>query len=716
MKKIIFNRQTLPYLITCFFVLSPVLQVQAKSRKTVQNDFNTPLHLLQADYKFPYGIPQQKDIQSVLERVLVFLEESTSTQVLDGKTQQVLSDYSRIDADARLQQGAFRLASYEWGVTYMGMLSAGQALSNQRFTDYTLDRFRFLAETAPYFRQQMEAGRPMDSQMRQMLQPAALDDCGSMCAAMIKAAPLMPDTDLKPLINNYVDYIMRKQSRLSDGTLSRNRPFFNSVWLDDLFMSLPALVQMGRYGSDRRYYDEACRQFKLFAEKMFVPGQGLFRHAWVQGMDSHPDFFWGRANGWALMTLVEILEVLPESHPQRAYLLDMLRAQIKALAALQSPEGLWHQLLDRNDTYLETSASAIFCYAFAKAINRGWVDAQAYGPAVLLAWNAVAAKVDAQGMVQGTCVGTGMAFDPAFYAHRPVSPYAAHGYGPVLLAGAEVLRLLENFHPKMNDSAVQFYTHHFNTTAPIFEERIENNHGLKVPGYSRRGRRPVVFTIGDSTVRNSDGSGRNGQWGWGNFLGDFLNPDSFSVENHALGGRSSRTFIEEGLWQRVLDVVEEGDYVLMQFGHNDGGEPHRGRARATLKGNGDQAESFVMESTGDTILVHTYGWYMRRYIQDVLDKKAVPVVCSLIPRNIWQDGKVGRNDDTYALWAQQAAESIEGAYFIDLNKLICDKYDVLGKNFVNTLYYGDHTHTSELGAKMNAAIVAEEFKRLIQEK
>jgi len=508
MKKIIFNRQTLPYLITCFFVLSPVLQVQAKSRKTVQNDFNTPLHLLQADYKFPYGIPQQKDIQSVLERVLVFLEESTPTQVLDGKTQQVLSDYSRIDADARLQQGAFRLASYEWGVTYMGMLSAGQALSNQRFTDYTLDRFRFLAETAPYFRQQMEAGRPMDSQMRQMLQPAALDDCGSMCAAMIKAAPLMPDTDLKPLINNYVDYIMRKQSRLSDGTLSRNRPFFNSVWLDDLFMSLPALVQMGRYGSDRRYYDEACRQFKLFAEKMFVPGQGLFRHAWVQGMDSHPDFFWGRANGWALMTLVEILEVLPESHPQRAYLLDMLRAQIKALAALQSPEGLWHQLLDRNDTYLETSASAIFCYAFAKAINRGWVDAQAYGPAVLLAWNAVAAKVDAQGMVQGTCVGTGMAFDPAFYAHRPVSPYAAHGYGPVLLAGAEVLRLLENFHPKMNDSAVQFYTHHFNTTAPIFEERIENNHGLKVPGYSRRGRRPVVFTIGDSTVRNSDGSGR----------------------------------------------------------------------------------------------------------------------------------------------------------------------------------------------------------------
>ncbi len=704
----------MPYFISCFIVLSLVFQVQAKTSKTQQNDFNTPLHLIQPDYKLPYGIPQQNDIQSVLERILVFLETFTPIQVLDGTTQQALSDYSLIDSEDKLQQGAFRLASYEWGVTYAGMLSAGQALNNKRFTNYTLDRFRFLVQTAPYFRQQMEAGRSVDSQLKQMLQPSALDDCGSMCAAMIKAAPQMPDTDLKPIINNYVDYIMHKQSRLSDGTLSRNRPYFNSVWLDDLFMSLPALVQMGALSRDRRYYDEACRQYKQFAEKMFVPEQGLFRHAWVEGMDSHPDFFWGRANGWALMTLVEMLDVLPESHPQRAYLLDLLRTQIKALAALQSPEGLWHQLLDKNDTYLETSASAIFCYAFAKAINKGWIDARAYGPATLLAWNAVAAKVDAQGMVQGTCVGTGLGFDPAFYACRPVSPYAAHGYGPVLLAGAEVLRLLEAFHPKMNDSAVQFYTHHINTTAPIFEERIENNHGLKQPGHSRKGSRPVVFTIGDSTVRNSDGSGRNGQWGWGSFLGDFLNPDSFSVENHALGGLSSRTFIEEGLWQRVLDVVQEGDYVLMQFGHNDGGEPHRGRARATLKGNGDQAETFVMESTGDTILVHSYGWYIRRYIQDVLDKKAIPVVCSLIPRNLWQEGKVGRNDQTYALWAQQAAESIEGAYFIDLNKLICDKYDVLGKNFVNTLYYGDHTHTSELGAKMNAVIVSEEFKRLLK--
>lgn len=686
--------------------------LQAKSRKADPNDVNTPLHLLPAAYQVPYIIPQEGDIRQVLQGLWFFLEQSTPTQVLSADNR-VVEDYSEIKAGDKLQAGLFRLSGYEWGVTYAGMLLAGEVLQDSSFSRYSLDRFRFLAQTAPYFRQVMDEGHAIDPQLLPVLKPSALDDCGSICAAMIKAAPLMPDTDLRPIINNYVDYIMHKQYRLSDGTLARNRPFFNSVWLDDLFMSLPALAQMGQLSRNQAYYNESCRQFKLFAEKLFVPERSLFRHAWVEGMDSHPEFFWARANAWAALTMVEILEVLPESHPQREYILQRLRAQFKALAALQSPQGLWHQLLDDSDSYLETSASAIFCYCFARAINRGWLDARAYGPATLLAWNAVASKVDAKGMVQGTCVGTGIAFDPAYYAGRPVSPYAAHGYGPVLLAGAEVLSLLENFHPKMNDSALQFYTHAFDAGAPIFEEKIENRHGFKQAGYSRKGKRPVVFTIGDSTVRNSDGSGRNGQWGWGNFLGDFLNPDSFSVENHALGGRSSRTFIEEGLWQRVLDVVQEGDYVLMQFGHNDGGEPHRGRARATLKGNGNQAESFVMESSGDTILVHSYGWYIRQYIQDVLDKKATPVVCSLIPRNLWQEGKVGRNDQTYALWAQQAAVSIEGAYFIDLNKLICDSYDVLGQAFVNSLYYGDHTHTSELGAKMNAAIVAAEFKQIL---
>jgi rhamnogalacturonyl hydrolase YesR len=116
---------------------------------------------------------------------------------------------------------------------------------------------------------------------------------------------------------------------------------------------------------------------------------------------------------------------------------------------------LWHQLLDRTDSYLETSATAIYTYAYARGINRGWLDGKTFAPMTLLAWNAVTTKVNAKGQVEGTCVGTGMGFDPAFYYHRPISPYAAHGYGPVLLAGAEIVRMLDTKKFEINDSSVQ---------------------------------------------------------------------------------------------------------------------------------------------------------------------------------------------------------------------------------------------------------------------
>jgi len=172
-------------------------------------------------------------------------------------------------------------------------------------------------------------------------------------------------------------------------------------------------------------------------------------------MTEHPEFHWARANGWAFMTEVELLEVLPENHPLRPQILQLLKAHAKGLASYQSGSGFWHQLLDRQDSYLETSATAIYTYGFARAINRGWIDPLAYGPMTLLAWNAVSTKINTRGQVEGTCVGTGMAFDPAFYYFRPTSPFAAHGYGPVLLAGAEVINLLKNKKFEINDSSVQ---------------------------------------------------------------------------------------------------------------------------------------------------------------------------------------------------------------------------------------------------------------------
>jgi unsaturated rhamnogalacturonyl hydrolase len=432
-------------------------------------DSTSPLHLMQPDYETPYNIPQKEQIVQVLDRVYNYLNATTPPQLIDNNTKADIKDHKKLNSNTRFKQGDFRIISYEWGVTYAGMLLAAEATGNKKYSDYTFSRLNFLADVRPHFRE-LEKREPKTSHaMYSVLHPHALDDAGAMCAAMIKAKQAGINADLDPMIHTFIDYISNKQLRLADGTLARNRPLPNSLWLDDLFMSVPALAQMGKYTGDNKYYDDAVKQVLQFSERMFNYEKGLYMHGWIKGMDEHPQFHWARANGWAVMTLVELLEVLPKNHAGYSQVLELLRRHVRGLANYQSPQGFWHQLIDRNDSYLETSATAIFTYSIARAINRKYIDAQVYGPMVCLAWNAVASKVNEKGQVEGTCVGTGMGFDPAFYYYRPVNVYAAHSYGPVLLAGAEMVQLVNSQFPKMNDSAIQFYRREIKTNAAIFE-------------------------------------------------------------------------------------------------------------------------------------------------------------------------------------------------------------------------------------------------------
>jgi len=422
-----------------------------------QTDTTTPLHLLKPDYPVPYGIPKTTEIESIVGRIQAYLDSVTPTGLINEKTGLPLTDYSKIDENTILARGDFRIVSYEWGVTYAGMLLASEATGDPRYREYTEKRLAFIAQAAAAFKRPSANYADWEAKMplRNLLNPRTLDDTGAMTAAMIKATRAGSKAELKNLIDIGIGHIMSKQMRLSDGTLARNRPQPNTLWLDDLFMSVPALAQMGKLTNDSRYYDEACKQVLAFSRRMFDREKGVYMHGWVESMTEHPSFRWARANGWAFMTEVELLDVLPERHPQRAAILQLLRDHARGLASYQSGSGFWHQLLDREDSYLETSATAIYTYAFARAINRGWIDARAFAPTAILAWNAVSSKVNTKGQVEGTCVGTGMAFDPAFYYHRPTSSYAAHGYGPTLLAGAEVLILLKSHKFEINDSSVQ---------------------------------------------------------------------------------------------------------------------------------------------------------------------------------------------------------------------------------------------------------------------
>lgn len=445
------NSWTIP--IICFFTTLPVLAQEEAPR----TDVNTPLHMLQPDYVVPYGKMGVENISSTLERIRAYLESATPMKIVRSGSGEEITNFKRPDPEASFARGDFRLISYEWGVAYAGMLNAAEATGDKKFSDYTRNRLGFLAEMRPYF-QKFESVYP-DSRnpMHSVLEPRALDDAGAMCAAMIKATRAGLNENLRPMIDNFIDYISNKEFRLDDGTLARNRPLPRTIWLDDLFMSVPALAQMGKLTGERKYYDDGVRQVLQFADRMFNQEKGLYMHGWVQDIQPHPQFHWARANGWALMTKVELLDVIPDDHPGRNQVMELLRKHIAGLANYQAGTGFWHQLIDRPDSYLETSATAIYAYSIAKAINHGWIDKQAFGPMAVLAWNAVSTKINDKGQVEGTCVGTGMAFDPAFYYYRPVSLYAAHGYGPVLLAGAEMIKLIRNNTIEINDSALMFY-------------------------------------------------------------------------------------------------------------------------------------------------------------------------------------------------------------------------------------------------------------------
>lgn len=452
---------------------APAYRVENDARRgVIINDPHSPV------YPVPYPPASVEEIRATLDRVLGYLETSTPVKMTDRKTGADITDLTKAPADAYIPRGDFFLVSYEWGVTYSGMLAAGEATGEKRYTDYAASRLRFIADASGLFREQVmklplpgqprtpgQAPRSYDrtnpaSLFRSVVRPHSLDDSGAMCAAMLRAQLLKVGGDLRPQIDNYMNWISTGQFRLPDGTLARNRPMKDTLWLDDLYMSVPALAQMGKLTGERRYYDDAVRQVLQFSERMFVREKGLYMHGWVQGMDFHPSYHWARANGWALMAMTELLDVLPEDHPGYQPVLAQYRAHVRGLLACQGSDGAWHQLLDRGDSYSETSATAIYVYCLARGINRGWLGALAHGPAASLGWNFVAKNVNEKGQVERTCVGTGMGFDPAFYYFRPVSPLAAHGYGPTLLAGAEMIRLRKGLgaDAHVNDGATHFVT------------------------------------------------------------------------------------------------------------------------------------------------------------------------------------------------------------------------------------------------------------------
>lgn len=226
-------------------------------------------------------------------------------------------------------------------------------------------------------------------------------------------------------------------------------------------------------------------------------------------------------------------------------------------------------------------------------------------------------------------------------------------------------------------------------------------------GTSRKGDNPVLFLIGNSTMRNGTlGNGNNGQWGWGFFAHAYFDENKITVENQALGGTSSRTFYNR-LWPDVRKGIRKGDWVIISIGHNDNGPYDSGRARASIPGIGNDTLNVTIKETGVKETVYTYGEYLRKYVRDCKEAGAHAILMSLTPRDAYDEqGKIVRVNKTFGLWAKQVAEQ-EQVPFVDLNEISAAKLDSYGEWKEKYMFYKDHIHTSRFGAMMNARSAAE---------
>ena len=436
--------RTKPIMITLagaavFLALSPAAaQPLGRSEPSFQRPSRAP--------GVDYVLPTEAGIKATLDRIRDYFVRSTPYRIIDTATGNPITDLSKPTKTAGidLRPGQFNDWDYPMGVVLAAMLQAADVTGDSAYSDYTFKDFDFIFDHLDYFREQAKQFGPQSYGYRRLLDMRELDDCGAIGAALIKAYSRKKDPRYRAAIDLAADHIAHRQFRMPDGTLARRRPQPVSIWADDLYMSVPFLAQMGVLTGQASWFDDAARQVIQMSARLQDQSSGLWDHSWFENTSPDPKFYWGRASGWAMMAAAELLSVLPENHAGRERVLEIFRHGAQGLASAQGGAGMWHQLTDKTDSYLETSSSAMFTFAIARGVNRGWLS-PAYAPVAQAGWQALSTRIHADGRIEGICVSTTAAYDAVYYYNRPTDLGAMQGYGPTIMAGAEVIAMLRNF-------------------------------------------------------------------------------------------------------------------------------------------------------------------------------------------------------------------------------------------------------------------------------
>ncbi len=335
---------------------------------------------------------------------------------------------------------------YPWGVTLYGLSRSvdvtGDKTADQFVTDHNLICARYYAWLDGLQTQFDGAGKSFAraSSIKSLINLGNLDSCGAMGNEILVNMMRHPEAvtpEEKAVVERIADWVTKKQERLPDGTLWRQRVMGGTLWPDDLYMGGVFLARWGQYTGDPQFVDDAANQI-IHQAAVEQDADGLWFHGYFVNEKKHAPFKWGRGNGWVTVALVETLSVMKDNDPLRPQLIDILSKQVEGLKKVQAPDGMWRQVLDHSELWEETSCTAMFAYGIARAVNRGWIDASNMEVA-RKAFAGISRNVTDDGVVKSTCQGTNIGQNLDYYIKRERPDDDLHGRGVVLLAGVEIL-------------------------------------------------------------------------------------------------------------------------------------------------------------------------------------------------------------------------------------------------------------------------------------
>lgn len=329
--------------------------------------------------------------------------------------------------------------TYPLGVTLYGMISASRLLKDQAMADYVHNHVRQVITIQEYaLWEKAHFGFPGVNQ--QLCWLDALDDCGSFGSLMLECDPDGQQEETRTIAQTIGQYMLCEQMKTPEGAFCRRD---DTIWIDDMYMSVPFLCRYAALTNDSAPLDECVRQMLHYRRMQLMPDKQIMAHMRCLRHHEKNDIPWSRGNGWVIFSLSELLLRLPEDHPRRRELLDFFFTLTQGYLALQDKDGLWHQILDEEDTYCESSATAMFICAFARGVRMGWYSDALKArvrTAVRLAWKGLARlTIDRNGNLYGVCQGSGFSFSRAYYRTLGWNFNDTHGTGIVMLAGTEFL-------------------------------------------------------------------------------------------------------------------------------------------------------------------------------------------------------------------------------------------------------------------------------------